>query len=49
MVSNWKSNADSPEMDGVQYHIQCRQGDVAPYVLLPGDPGRTDLISTAWD
>ena len=49
MVSNWKSNADSPEMDGVQYHIQCRQGDVAPYVLLPGDPGRTDLIAAAWD
>ena len=33
MVSNWKSNADAPEMDGVQYHIQCKAGDVAPSVL----------------
>ena len=49
MVSNWKSNADAPEMNGVQYHIQCKAGDVAPSVLLPGDPGRTDLIAAAWD
>ena len=21
-------------------HILCKKGDVAPYVLLPGDPGR---------
>ncbi len=49
MPVNWKSNADAPEMDGVQYHIQCRRGDVAPYVLLPGDPGRTDMIAGTWD
>ena len=29
---------------GQQYHIQCSKGDVGRYVLLPGDPFRTDLI-----
>lgn len=46
---HWKSSADAPEMEGLQYHIQCRPGDVAPYVLLPGDPGRTDKIAESWD
>ncbi|MCE4625103.1 MAG: uridine phosphorylase [Desulfurococcales archaeon] len=34
---------------GLQYHIQARPGDVAPYVLLPGDPQRADIISSLWD
>ena len=25
-------------------HIRCRQGDVAPYVISPGDPGRVKRI-----
>ncbi len=49
MPNDWKSNADSPEMEGRQYHIQCAPGDVAGTVLLPGDPGRTDLIASSWD
>ncbi len=49
MRNNWKSSADAPEMDGVQYHIQCGRGDVAPYVLLPGDPARADMIAGTWD
>jgi len=28
-----------------QYHIHCKQGDVGRYVLLPGDPGRCELIA----
>ena len=24
----------------MQYHLEIDAGDVAPYVLLPGDPGR---------
>ena len=24
----------------LQYHLKLAPGDVAPYVLLPGDPGR---------
>lgn len=49
MTENWKSSADAPEMGGRQYHIQCAPGDVAPYVFLPGDPGRADLIAATWD
>jgi len=42
-------SAERPEdKSGVQYHIQCRPGDVARYVLLPGDPGRVPLISSHW-
>ncbi len=32
----------------VQYHIQCHEGDVAPYVLLPGDPGRVPVVAKHW-
>ncbi len=38
---------ETPE--GLQYHIRCKPGDVAPYVLLPGDPGRVERISKYWD
>ena len=31
--------------DGKQYHIRCKEGEVGRYVLLPGDPFRTDLIA----
>ena len=31
---------------GQQYHICCRPGDVGRYVLLPGDPFRTDYIAS---
>jgi uridine phosphorylase len=31
----------------VQRHIRARTGDVAPYVLIPGDPGRADRIAQA--
>ncbi|WRS28858.1 nucleoside phosphorylase [Oscillospiraceae bacterium MB08-C2-2] len=30
---------------GQQYHICCKKGDVGRYVLLPGDPFRTDEIA----
>jgi uridine phosphorylase len=33
----------------LQYHIKCREGDVAPYVLLPGDPGRVPIVAAQWD
>ena len=32
-----------------QYHIQCDSGDVAPYVLLPGDPHRVEKVAALWD
>jgi len=33
----------------VQKHLRCRQGDVARYVLLPGDPGRARRIAKQMD
>jgi uridine phosphorylase len=33
----------------LQYHIKCDRGDVAPYVLLPGDPGRVPIVAAGWD
>ena len=32
-----------------QYHIQLEDGDCAPYVLLPGDPGRVKTVADTWD
>ena len=34
---------------GQQYHICCKSGDVGRYVLLPGDPFRTDYIASFLD
>lgn len=31
------------------YHIHCAKGDVGRYVLLPGDPFRTDLMASYLD
>jgi uridine phosphorylase len=33
----------------IQYHIQCKTGDVGRYVLLPGDPGRCEKIASYFD
>jgi uridine phosphorylase len=33
----------------LQYHLQIDDGDVAPSVLLPGDPGRVETIAALWD
>jgi uridine phosphorylase len=45
----WTSAATRPEeTGGVQYHIRCKPGDVARYVLLPGDPERVALIVARW-
>ena len=32
-----------------QYHINCVEGDVGRYVLLPGDPGRCEAIARYFD
>lgn len=33
----------------VQFHIQCAQGDVGGYCILPGDPGRCKEIARHFD
>lgn len=30
-------------------HIKCKKGDVAKYVLIPGDPARVKQIASYWD
>ena len=30
-------------------HIRCRKGDIAPYVIIPGDPGRVKRIVDRMD
>ena len=32
-----------------QYHIQLKEGDIADFVILPGDPGRVDFIAQHFD
>ena len=32
-------------MPDIQRHLRARPGDVAPYVLIPGDPGRAERIA----
>src|ERR671924_251573 len=48
-----RSFASSPSETGrpltTQYHVKLAPGDVAPVVLLPGDPGRVPLIASLWD
>ncbi len=33
----------------IQYHINCRSGDVGGYCILPGDPGRCEKIAQYFD
>lgn len=32
-----------------QYHIACKKGDLAKYLLVPGDPDRVPRIVSFWD
>ncbi|HJW97754.1 MAG TPA: uridine phosphorylase, partial [Candidatus Bathyarchaeia archaeon] len=36
-------------MKHVQPHIMCGVGDVAEYVLIPGDPKRVEKIAAFFD
>ncbi|WP_080835282.1 nucleoside phosphorylase [Cohnella massiliensis] len=49
-MSNTFINADFPMYDGDKVpHLRISEGQVAPYVLLPGDPARVDLIGGLFD
>ncbi len=37
------------ERKNVQYHIQCAEGEVGKYVIIPGDPGRCEKIAKYFD
>jgi uridine phosphorylase len=48
-MKKWESASRPETADQMQYHIGLRPGDIAPTVLLPGDPDRATLISKLWD
>jgi len=33
----------------IQKHIRCRRGDISPFVIVPGDPGRVERIVEQMD
>ena len=33
----------------IQYHIRLKKGDVGRYCILPGDPGRSEIIAQFFD
>ena len=43
------SKATAPTVGGKVYHLRLEQGDVSPYVVLPGDQAVTDQISFVWE
>lgn len=45
---NLKISAKAPIIAGKQYHIQCQSRDIAPFVLIPGDPARVGKIASLW-
>lgn len=38
-------SSEVAEANDIQRHLRARTGDVAPYVLIPGDPGRAERIA----
>jgi len=36
-------------MQEIQYHISLKKGDIGPYVILTGDPGRVPFIAKYFD
>jgi uridine phosphorylase len=45
-----RKDLSEPSADeSMQYHIQCKKGDLSPYVLLPGDPDRVTKIASLWE
>ncbi len=48
-----KSNRSSAEIikdtEGRQYHIGLKEGDVAPYILMCGDPARVKKVAALFD
>lgn len=47
-MSNQASKATAPTVDGRVYHLRLQKGEVAPYVILPGDQAVTEHISSVW-
>ncbi|MFW9830240.1 MAG: uridine phosphorylase [Candidatus Thorarchaeota archaeon] len=48
-MKKWESASRPETANKIQYHIGIKPDDIAPTVLLPGDPARATLISKLWD
>jgi uridine phosphorylase len=51
-MSNTESTrrADAPTNEtGAQYHLHLSSGQIPATILMPGDPGRVQLMQTTWD
>ncbi|MHA1480630.1 MAG: uridine phosphorylase [Candidatus Thorarchaeota archaeon] len=49
-MSEKRVSAERPETsDRKQYHLEVKEGDIAPTVIIPGDPQRVEKISSLWD
>ena len=46
---NELSRADAPRTGDRQYHIALQRGELAEYVLLAGDPGRSEKVARRFD
>lgn len=42
-------SAEKPEVEGMQYHIRLKKGDIPAYVITSGDPKRVAKIASLWD
>jgi uridine phosphorylase len=43
------TSADAPKTGSRQYHIALERGEVAEYIVLVGDPGRTAKVASRFD
>ena len=42
-------NTEFPDVGAAQFHIRLTEGQIAPYVLLPGAPERVELVKKQWE
>lgn len=45
----WLITMHPTASDNKQYHIACGEGDLAEYLLVPGNPDRVPKIAKVWD
>ena len=42
-------NTEFPDVGDAQFHIRLTEGQISPYVLLPGAPERVELVKKQWE
>lgn len=42
-------NTEFPDVGDAQFHIRLTEGQISPYVLLPGAPERVELVKRQWE